>query len=268
MVEHERLAEAEAALRALCIAGPDDFGPRLWLGRVLYRQKKPGPAIVVLEQAVELDPASTDAQYLLGRALTDNGEWGDAVRALRRVTALLPAWGPGWLALGDALGGMGHIDEAEDSLKRALELAPRLAVAFYNYANLLLQVGRIDEAIGHYRRAIELDPDFRRGHSNLLYALNFSEALAPPEVYRAHLEWAARFAEPLTAAATAHPGGPPGKKPLRVGYVSLNFRDHAAIYFFEPVLKHHDGSAFSIYCYSDVEAPDARTERLRAHPSI
>src|SRR5829696_759125 len=107
LVNEERLVEAEAALREICIARPDDFNPRLWLGRVLYRQKKHGPASAVLGQALDCDPESTDARYLLGRALTDNGEYPGAVEALRRVVARTPAWGHGWLALADALKGAG-----------------------------------------------------------------------------------------------------------------------------------------------------------------
>ena len=262
LVGEERLAEAEAALRALCIARPDDAAPRLWLGRVLYRQKKQGAAIVALEQALEIDPASTDALYLLGRARIDNLDYVQAVAALRRVTALLPAWGPGWLALADALNGAGDADAAEAHYLRALEIDPGLAVAAYNYGILLEKLARGGEAVRYYRRAIEIDPGFRIAHSNLLFALTRSDETTPEAVFREHLEWARQHAEPLTAKSQPHARRARGTR-LRVGYVSPDFRDHPVTYFFEPVLEHHDRSRFETYCYSDVRVPDARTRRMR-----
>src|SRR5262249_2186569 len=44
-----------------------------------------------------------------------------------------------------------------------------------------------------------------------------------------------------------------------------NFREHPVAAFFEPTLKHHDRSRFSIYLYSDLKEPDARTARLRGY---
>ena len=49
---------------------------------------------------------------------------------------------------------------------------------------------------------------------------------------------------------------------LRIGYVSPDFRSHPVAHFFEPVLREHDRVAFEIFCYSDVDHPDAVTARL------
>ncbi|HLZ10393.1 MAG TPA: hypothetical protein VKT80_17525, partial [Chloroflexota bacterium] len=52
---------------------------------------------------------------------------------------------------------------------------------------------------------------------------------------------------------------------LRIGYVSPDFREHPVGYLMTPVLAHHDRSAFEIFCYSDVKAPDTVT---RLHQSL
>ncbi len=267
LVDQERFVEAEAALREICIARPDDFDPRLSLGRVLYRQKKHGAAIVVLGQALECKPESTDARYLLGRALIDNEQYGAALDALRRVTSVAPTWAPGWLALADALKGAGHFDAAEDHYLRALELAPGFAAAASDYGVLLELLARGTEALRYYRRAIEIKPDFRIAHSNLVFALTRSDSVAPEEVFQEHLEWARRHAEHLTAAARPHAKRTRAGR-LRVGYVSPDFRDHPVAYFVEPVLQHYDRSAFETYCYCDVRVPDERTRRLRECASV
>src|SRR5439155_14011687 len=55
-------------------------------------------------------------------------------------------------------------------------------------------------------------------------------------------------------------------RPLRLGYVSPDFKEHAVACFIEPILAHHDREHFHITCYSDVDRPDAVTQRLRGYP--
>jgi len=264
LLDAGRNDDAVSMLRAVCIARPDDWEPRLLLGRVLYADKQLGPALTALEQALEIAPHDTDTLYLLGRARTDTGDFAGAAQLLRELVARMPKWGQGRLALADALTGAGDLDAAEDCYLDAIELAPELAAGPYNYGVLLERTARIDDAIACYRRALGIDPDFRQARANLLFALNRTDAITPEALYREHLEWARRHAEPLTAAA---PPPRPPRRPrgrLRVGYVSADFREHPIGHFCGPVLRHHARDAFEIYCYSDVSAPDALTAALRA----
>ena len=53
------------------------------------------------------------------------------------------------------------------------------------------------------------------------------------------------------------------ERTLRVGYVSPDFRNHAAAFFLKPILANHDPDRVDAYCYAEVTAPDARTAELR-----
>jgi hypothetical protein len=57
-------------------------------------------------------------------------------------------------------------------------------------------------------------------------------------------------------------------RPLRVGYLSADFRDHPIARFFFPLLVAHDRACVAVYCYSDVPSPDRQTERLRARADV
>ena len=263
-----RLEEAEAMLRSVCIADPEAFEPRYLLGCTLFHRKNFGAADAIFEQAIERSPSSHEAQYMLGRVRIERRVFQEATIALRRATELAPSWAPAWLSLADALAALGKLDEAEDHYLHALKLAPELAQIHYEYANLLLRLSRVDEAIAHYRRALALKPGFKGAETNFIYALNFTDAWSPDDVFRAHLAWAQRYTEPITAAAQPHTRITRADPRLRVGYVSANFRDHPVTWFFEPVLRHHDTTAFAVYCYSDVRVPDARTERLRRYACV
>jgi predicted O-linked N-acetylglucosamine transferase (SPINDLY family) len=52
-------------------------------------------------------------------------------------------------------------------------------------------------------------------------------------------------------------------RPLRIGYISPDFRRHPVAIFLEPLLRHHDHSRFTIACYANVDRPDDTTARLK-----
>ena len=55
------------------------------------------------------------------------------------------------------------------------------------------------------------------------------------------------------------------KRPLKIGYVSADFRSHSVAYFFEPILACHDRTRFEVYCYSNVDNPDEITLRFQRY---
>ncbi|HEX4148051.1 MAG TPA: tetratricopeptide repeat protein, partial [Pirellulales bacterium] len=54
---------------------------------------------------------------------------------------------------------------------------------------------------------------------------------------------------------------------LRIGYVSPDFRLHAVMRFFEPVLAAHDRQAVEIFLYAELPRPDDVTRRLATYPA-
>jgi predicted O-linked N-acetylglucosamine transferase (SPINDLY family) len=50
---------------------------------------------------------------------------------------------------------------------------------------------------------------------------------------------------------------------LRIGYVSPDFRSHALVRYFEPVLIHHNSQQVETFCYAEVPVPDDTTRRLQ-----
>jgi predicted O-linked N-acetylglucosamine transferase (SPINDLY family) len=84
-------------------------------------------------------------------------------------------------------------------------------------------------------------PNSPVAYANLLTALHFPDGVGPDEIYAEHLRWAERHAR------SHYPRGTPSfandwrsARPLRVGYISPDFREYPASRFFEPLLAHHD----------------------------
>lgn len=257
------IAGAERDYRSILGKQPEHPAALHLLGHVLILQGKTAEAVPLLAQAAALMPDDADVSFNLAHALQREGRLSAAEQALQGAVASRPEFLAAWLSLAGVMMDMDRLDEAEECFHRALELEADFAETHYNYGNLLHREGRVGEAITHYRAAADLRPDFVRAHSNLVYALNFSSEFSPEEIFKEHREWAHRHAEPLAATIRPHTNPRTTGRPLRVGYVSANFRDHAVTYFFESTLIHHDPARVAVYCYSDVVRPDAHTERLR-----
>ena len=258
-----RLAEAETIYRELLDAVPPHADVMHLLASNLMLQRRHHEAVALLERVTALQPQSAEACYNLGGALNALGQYERAAQCFEKALDLRPDFAEALSSLGNVLTAAGRLDEAEISYRRALGLRPDSAEAVYNLGNLLHLEGRLAEAIECYRRAFMLRPSFVTAHSNYVYALNFDPGYEPQRVFEEHLAWARSHAEPLRSFIPHHANeAVPGRR-LRVGYVSPNFRNHAAAYFFEPVLACHDARQFQIFCYSDVLQADEYTARLR-----
>ncbi|MFW6255150.1 MAG: hypothetical protein ACOC41_09510, partial [Chitinivibrionales bacterium] len=82
--------------------------------------------------------------------------------------------------------------------------------------------------------------------------------------YQMHLQWERYVRRGAGDFPNAHAENI-YDRPLRIGYISPDFRLHSVAYFLEPLLQFHTKSLFEIYCYSDVAVPDDVTKRLQTH---
>ena len=259
------VAEAEAAYRSALAATPGDADVLHLLASNLMLQSRNAEAVALLERVTALRPQCVEAYYNLAGALNALGKYSQAVLHLEHVLALRPDFAEAWNNLGNTLKAAGRLDEAERSYRRALELSPDFAEGVYNLGNLLHLEERIADAIECYRSAFTFQPSFVTAHSNYVYALNFDPGWEPHRIFAEHLAWARIHAEPLRMRVAAPATEASPDRRLRIGYVSPNFRNHAAAYFFEPVLACHDAQRFQVYCYSDVIQADAYTARLQRY---
>lgn len=126
LFESGRLAEAEAAWKAIVDRFPGDAEALHMLGFVLAESGRPREGIGYLDQSIALVPRNA------------------AMRSNRAVV----------------LRALGRDDEAMRDLRRALEIEPRLPAALHLMGNIHFVAGRLDESLAAYRRALAIDPRF------------------------------------------------------------------------------------------------------------
>jgi predicted O-linked N-acetylglucosamine transferase (SPINDLY family) len=214
-------------------------------------------------QALQIESGNPRTHNNLGVILHARGDQAGAMARYTEALRIQPNFAEAWVNLGNLLRLYGRLEEALEAYGRSAAIKPDYATAYYNAGVVQRDLGHVPNSIACYRRALELRSDYEAAHSAVLYAMQFDPATTADDLMREHLAWAQRFAPAV--AEPEHRNDPDPDRPLRIGYVSPHFRDHAVTFFSEPILEHHDRERFHVTCYSQTtEPPDAVTQRLRS----
>jgi protein O-GlcNAc transferase len=300
LVDRGKIPEAESLARSFIERFPDSgYGWNI-LGSLQQRQNNFSAAVPFFRRALEVDPNCIEACYNLGRILQKDGDLSQAEALFRRAIELHPSFLEAHFCLGETLSRRDRYPEAEACFRRVLELQPDLAVAHNNLAITLKRQARPEESEASCRRALECEPDFAEVYCNLASALtdqarlveaasSYRQALAiqpnltvahhgllfclshggeidPQTLFEEHIRFADRFEAPLNPTWPRHANSRDPERPLRVGFVSGDFRTHAMAHFIEPMfaeLSRNPG--LSLHAYSNHAVEDRVTYRLRDH---
>ena len=157
---------------------------------------------------------------------------------------------------------LGRLSEGVQYQLKAVELMPDRPELMANLARAQMETGNVLQGIELLRRAVQLMPDNAQAHSNLLFRLHQLPDMDQQSLYDEHKRWGQMYARADLARVT-HENLADPDRPLRIGYISPDFRRHSVTYFFESLLDGHDRREFSVFGYGNVEYPDQVTERLK-----
>jgi len=235
------------------------------LGNALARLGRHGDAVAAFDQAIRREPGHAEAHNNRANALKELGRYDEALAGFRAALALRPGYGEARANLGTAIQATGRIAEAETHYLAALALSPDSGAVHNNLGTAMQAQGRMDEAAHCFARAVALVQDDDLAWSNWLFAIAFLPGYDDAAQFRENRAWGLRAERRATAlpklAHDRSPAPAPGR-PLRIGYVSPDFREHVLLRAFEGVIAGHDRGDFELYCYADVAKPDEQTEAL------
>ncbi|CAN7154985.1 tetratricopeptide repeat protein [Trinickia sp. LjRoot230] len=292
-------AAAAASYAKAIAANPRFVEAHLNLGRVHQLQGDLDAALACYRTSVALAPQMAVAHDSLAGLLLFRGQVDEAIEHYRRIVALEPRSAQAFNTLGNALNGAGRVGEAVPIYEQALALDAEFPDAWHNLANAFRRLGAPARALPNAQRAIALRGDTPSFHNNLgaiLADLNqFDAALASYRTARAlnpdfgeshtcvlfgqsyiadwsgetHLADARYFGERMAARAKPYRDWPvlaqPARasRPLKVGFVSADFRKHPVGYFLECVLARLDRARIEPIAYSNGLQSDELTARLK-----
>lgn len=233
------------------------------LGAVFRERGDPAAAVDCLARALALDPQAQGTRFNLASAKCDLGDFAAAITLYREILARAPAAMDAWLQLGVALHATKDVDAAMDAVREALRLKPDSAEAAYYLGLFEFGLGATASAVEHIRIAVRADPANPRPHSSLVMALNYLPGATPEDILREHREWDQRHAAPLRPTHPVYAQTRDPERPLRIGFVSPDLRNHALACNLLPMFRERDRRQFQFYCYANVRRPDDWTEKFR-----
>jgi len=262
------------------------------VGLALFDQNEFQRAKEYLQRCLAIDPNIPEAQNNLCACLLKLHDPLVALGYADRAIALKPDYAEAWSNRGNALGDLRRHEEALASFDRAIALKPDYAEAWLNRGNALGELRRHEDALASCDRAIALKPDANYILGDLVHRqmkvcdwtdldgrcqtlesrlLAGDQASNPfpilslfndPPLQRQCAEiWSKNklgFTSPL------HSIGKRGRRDkIRVGYFSMDFREHPVAHLMAELIETHDRNRFEIFGFSfGIETGDSMRKRL------
>ena len=234
------------------------------LANIVARKGRNEEAIRAYQVAIRLNPDYAEAYLNLALTLKSAGHMPEAIASYRRAVLLKPTWAQAHYHLGNAYSLVHQLHHAQISLREALHLDPANAKAHTNLGSVLMKMGQLPEAISEFRAGIKLDPHDAHNHSNLILAASYSSD-NPAAMREECQRWHDAHGRRNVGTKCAHGNIKNPARRLRVGYVSADFRQHAAAYWIEPLLAGHQHGTLDIYCYCNSHQSDHVTAKLKKY---
>jgi protein O-GlcNAc transferase len=286
---------AIASCKAALEMDPCNDGAWTNLGNAQRGLKSFVEAMCSYEKALTLCPENPRNEYNVGLALFDQEEFNRAKECFQRCLESDPSIPEAHnslaaclLKLCEPLLALRHAEAAAGS-------KPDYAEAWNNRGNALSDLRRHEEALASYERSIKLNPDADYSLGNLVYAqmkicdwsgldgrcqtlqtqlLTGDLASSPflilglfddPYLQRQCAELHAKRKlgfeseiEPITKTSKRDL-----KNKIRIGYFSMDFREHPVSYLIAELFELHDRSKFEIYGFSfGINTQDACRRRI------
>jgi protein O-GlcNAc transferase len=268
-----RTAEAAGAWRRLTEIQPDEPDAYAHLGAALSRLHRVDEAVDLWAKAIERFPSRADffANYAL--ALYQARRVEDGLNAAEYAARLNPKCADAYYAIHQGYSALRRTEDALAAIERLLNVLPEEAAAHCDRGLALVALGEVDAALAALETSVRLRPEAASFASMMLMTRQYLPDADQGQLYRQHLGWANRYARgggggggDGASSATRpqpHTNDRDPDRPLRVGFVSSDFRVHPVADFTHGLFAYHDRGQFHFVAYSDVPREDAITAEFR-----
>jgi len=235
-------------------------------------------AIDSYNQAVKINPNYAEAYSNMGVSFQGKGDLDAAILSYSRALKIQPDYADAFNNLGNTFREKSNPDAAIRSYKKALKSNPLYAEACSNMGLAFKDKGDIPAAINSFKQALQIKPDYAYARAQKLFQqshicdwvdIQEEQALIPelgvstypispftmlsfedcPERHRVRSKNYIAQTYPLATVALA-PILLKNARPIRIGYFSADFHNHATMYLMIKVFENHNKNEFEINAYS------------------
>ena len=258
-IQSGKVDEARLTLEQALALAPDHIGALINLGRVRHHLGDYAGAVQCFEHRARLQPGQAEAWLDLANCRIAQFQWSSAEAHLQHALKLNPRSADAWYLIGYLHERSGRLAEAVAPYRTALDLRPNARTA-HNLGLVLDQLGDWQGAARALEFSLQLDPNLAESLGQLTFAKRrlcdwnglsaLSARLTAAVAARTRgvapfsfliedttpalqLECARTFARQFHTASALSPGAVAikadgaGDTPIRVGFVSSGFNQHA-----------------------------------------
>lgn len=291
---NKEFEKAREAFRQAIALEPESLAAHFNLANAAFQLRDYNDSIRNYRKCIEINPDFIPSYINLGLSLAAVNKFDEAISSYRNAISLSPDDYYVHFNLANALKDISDLDGAIDSYGKSIALNPNFADSRFNLANTLVAVGRIEHAIASYQQALALNPKLPIGYGKLVHAqmlvcdwsgldelkreifakVDRGEVGATPFVMlsltdsldlqrRAAAAWAANNHANVAAPPDA-PTGRPHRK-IRIGYFSMDFKEHPVSTLLAGVIESHSRDIFEVFAFSyGVDTKDKMRQRMEA----
>ena len=174
LVQQGNYEGAELIYKRLIEKGTKEYVVFDNLAIIYYMKNRIEEMIMLLKEALRLNPNYPGGLTNLGTALRKQGDLPGAIQLYKKALAIKPDFLNALLNLGLTLLEQEEFQAAIDYYKQALAIDPKSLETINNLGFALKEQGELQESIALYRKAIFLKEDYWNAHFNLAFSLLLS----------------------------------------------------------------------------------------------
>ncbi len=272
--------EAIGSYRRATEHKPDYARAHANLGNVLADVRQYETAVASYQRALSLDPEYASAHNNLGNTLCSLRQYQAAIFNYKRALHLKPNYADAHAGLGNALSNLSLYKEAVASYRQAIEFDAHFADAHNNLGNALDIIGDHKNAFASYGRALAIEPDdgifllacatasrkLCDWHDYTKYGIGLRDKLEssttplhpfgflafsddPAEALKCAQNYCAHNVNAVTPLSTITPDDFPADPdgPIRIAYISADFREHPITSLIPELFELHDKARFELH---------------------
>ena len=212
---------------------------------------------VTLEQ---MAPEHPQLYYFRGAIASGQGEFETALEQMHRAVALGPEnWYEPDFFLGKIYRQLGRQVEAIAHFSKVTQKQPAIAEAWFLLSGCYSDAGQMQTAYPLLQEALQRIPQHLGYQNELLFFLPAMPGMTDGQRKQIYQQWALAHAG-IPRASRVYANTLEPTRRLRIGYVSADFRQHAAANNLYPLFKHANRDQFEIFAYAHNALPDTFTE--------
>jgi len=217
-------------------------------------------ALLAAEHALELDPDHAAAWVNLGAGHLQAKRIDQAEHCAQRALELAPEDADAHLFYSHVARETGQVTPAQDALLKAVRLDPGHADAWSQLALTQMELGLPVQALNSIQKALEIEPQRLRYHSNRMMIAQYHPGLDSAALR----DMAERYGRNLNVPAMPAVPSRTNSRPLKVAYLSPDFRAHPVGYILRGVLEGHDRDRFRPSLWNLNSGSDWLSDEYRA----